>query len=276
VPLTSLVRVPLRLLVGRFIDPVLKEVAGDLVLYTAYDPKLALSSVRDEVLKGCADRIESLLRCEKGGVLRYRQVFVAGHSLGSVVAYDAVSRISMRTDHALVTGFQGSRVLTFAEVRRLGGLVTFGSPLDKIALMFWPRWEEKAGEDPDLAQWHQRRTEYRQGLLAHFHGIRGLSEALQLPKAVKQPSTGSLADLPWLNVHHPDDLIAGHLDAFAGVENLQITPKTTATFAARRTAEAHESYWAHPAVYAWLLRQFERPSSPSTLPQADDPKEAVM
>ncbi len=268
-------RAPLRLLVGRFIDPVLKEVAGDLVLYTAFDPKLSLSSVRDEVLNGCVKRIESLIRCEKEGVLRYRQVFVAGHSLGSVVAYDAVSRIAMRTDHALMTGSQGSRVLTSAEIGRLGGLVTFGSPLDKIALMFWPRWENQERAGPGPTRWHKRLTEYRQGLLAHFHGIRGLSGALRLPATVRQPPTGSLADLPWLNVHHPDDLIAGHLDAFAGVTNLQITPEVTAAFAAKRTAQAHGSYWAHPAIYTWLIEQFARLSSGAAPSQRLTPEEVA-
>lgn len=257
VPLTSLLRWPLRYLLGRFIDPVLKEVAGDLVLYTAYDPKLSLNSVRDKVLNGCVERLESLIRCKKGGALRYQQVFIAGHSLGSVVAYDAVSRISMRTDHALVTDSQGSRSLTRAEISRLGGLLTFGSPLDKIALMFWPRWKAEKTNQSNLAQWHQRRTEYRQGLLAHFHGIRGLSRALSLPISVQQPPTGSLADLPWLNVHHPDDLIAGHLDAFEEVTNLLITPAITATFAAKRTAEAHGSYWAHPSIYEWLMERLK-------------------
>ncbi len=45
------------------------------------------------------------------------------------------------------------------------------------------------------------------------------------------------------------------LDTFAGVETLQNTPKFTATFAAQRTAEAYRSYWARPAVRAWLLKQ---------------------
>ncbi|WP_209428440.1 hypothetical protein [Pararhodobacter sp. SW119] len=257
IPLTPLVRVPLRYFLGRFIDPVLKEVAGDLILYTAFDPKLSLSSVRDEVLKGCIERLETIIRCEKEGEPRYRQVFVVGHSLGSVVAYDAVSRIAMRTDYERVTGLKSAPVLTTEEVARLGGLVTFGSPLDKIALMFWPRFEEPASNDAsNFIEWQKRRTAYRQGLLAHFHGIRGLSEALRLPASVRQPPTGSFADLPWLNVHHPDDLIAGHLDAFAGVENLQLDQKIEATFAATRTAEAHGIYWSDPAIYNWLRSRF--------------------
>ncbi len=263
VPLTFLLRAPLRGLVGRFVDPVLKERAGDLILYTAVDPKLALSSLRDEVLKGCVDRLEGLIRCEgdEDGEPRYAKVFVAGHSLGSVVAYDAVSRLAMRTDHARATGSGSSRVLKPEEASRLGGLVTFGSPLDKVALMFWPRWEGKEGDGAKLGRWQRRQTEYRQGLLAHFHGIRGLSDALRLPKAVRQPLTGSFADLPWLNVHHPDDLVAGHLDAFQGVENVQLRQAVTATFAAKRTAEAHAIYWADRTIYAWLLDRFrELPS----------------
>ena len=253
---TGLLRAPLRAVLGRLVDPVLREVAGDLVLYTAYDPRLALSAVRDQVLKGCADRIEGLVRCTSGGRLRYQKVFVAGHSLGSVVAYDAISRLAMRADHALASGVGGTHTFTPSELERMGGLITFGSPLDKVALTFWPCGDEQDLRSGQLTTWDRRRIVYRRGLLAHFHGIRGLSHALPLPEVVRQPATCSLNGLPWLNVHHPEDLIAGHLDAFEGVVNLQITPEIKASFAASRTAQAHASYWSDPAMYAWLLGQF--------------------
>ncbi len=246
-----------------FLDTLMKEVAGDLIIYTAIDPNLRLNPVRQTILDGCVDRIEGLILCPAANDAerpRYEKVFVAGHSLGSVVAYDAISRIAMRADHLALTGL-GRPAVTRVQARRLDGLITFGSPLDKVALMFWPR------EDGALAtlqdniipnsggEWSRRRILYRQGLLAHFHGIRGLSPAVRLPKEVTQPENTTFADLPWLNLYHGDDLISGHLDAFQGVMNVAVQVPVTGTGAISRTAQAHGIYWSQPDMYAWLIER---------------------
>src|SRR5205823_3276066 len=66
---------------------------------------------------------------------RYQRVVVAGHSLGSLVAYDALNAL-LTTDAA---GGRGLRV-----AGRTQALVTFGSPLDKTAFLFHARIHKTA------------------------------------------------------------------------------------------------------------------------------------
>lgn len=120
-----------------------------------------------------------MLQQEENGELIYDQVILAGHSLGSVVAYDALDRLSNDLN-------TGNWRFPKDKRERLPGLVTFGSPLDKIALFFWPnnelpspaknRKHLPAAADKD--NWSILRADFQSRLLAHYHGMRGLRPQL--------------------------------------------------------------------------------------------------
>ncbi len=67
-------------------------------------------------------QIEDLFKSKE-----YEAVVIAGHSLGGVIAYDAINRL-----HTYPLQDNDTQKWTEA----LCGLITFGSPLDKIAFYF--------------------------------------------------------------------------------------------------------------------------------------------
>jgi len=243
------------------LDTILTDFAGDVVAYTAIDQKLRLNKVRENILSGCIHKLKYLLEAknEKGELL-YDQVVVAGHSLGSVVIYDTVSQINRELQTGLWK-IPGNN-------KRLSGLVTFGSPLDKIAMFFWPLPEKMPPSNDDTlktkAKWLEAKTALYVSLLPHFHGLRGLNTALQNEQtlSVKQPESKSLAHMVWLNFYHPRDLIAGHLDAYEKLTNIKTSieiDKNGDNYSGKHTPnfpEAHSYYWYDPRMLQMIIDTF--------------------
>ena len=110
---------------------------GDVTVYTATDMKSEHFKVRKAMLDGAVEKLEWLLKKpeqpEQPEQPEYQRVIVVGHSLGSVVAYDALNRINNRMNVGLVGRDLAGKVK---------GFVTIGSPLDKIAFFFREREEQ--------------------------------------------------------------------------------------------------------------------------------------
>jgi glycerophosphoryl diester phosphodiesterase len=204
----NLLKRPLEWLGAVVIQNFVLEVVGDLVAYLAIDPKARLNGKRHEILAGCEQRIRELL--SKSGAEGYERIVVAGHSLGSVVAYDALSRLS----RDVACGRFAAHLCD-----RLAGFISFGSPLDKVAFVFWPTSQESGRGSANA--WESLRRNLYAGMLPHFYGIRS-SRALELQTEVSQPQGSVLDDLPWVNYYCDRDLISGRLDAYEGVENIKI------------------------------------------------------
>jgi hypothetical protein len=180
-------------------------------------------------------------------------LIVAGHSLGSVVVYDALSTIS--ADIAAGAWDNDGRAR-----KKLAGLVTFGSPLDKIALYFWPFDPcPAAGESGPKAAWDIRRAQLREAMLRHFHGFRGINTVL-LPdrSGVVQADGHPLVDVLWLNFFHPNDLVAGHLDAYNDVTNIRTYENLSAKAQGHLMPfpASHSFYWYDPAMHDTIVDAF--------------------
>jgi pimeloyl-ACP methyl ester carboxylesterase len=223
-----------RLIAGR-IEPLMRDFVGDVTAYTAIDPRLKLNDAREQILQGCVEMIKNLIE-RPGSQSQYDRVVVAGHSLGSVVAYDALSRIA----HQCATDLWRPSLNV---LNRLRGLVTFGSPLDKVALCFWPSDDETQAASPTSggvrAQWNALRHDLFAAMLQHFHGMRGLA-VTSGGAPVVQPSVQPLKHVVWLNFFHPRDIIAGSLDAFVGVVNIRTYGRDAND---PFFPEAHSFYW---------------------------------
>ena len=189
------------------------DYVGDVAVYTTTDVKLKHYEVRDRILRAAVGKTQWLLD-------RYERVVLAGHSLGSVVAYDALNRLNnlMEVDAPLQK-----------QAARLKGLVTFGSPLDKVAFFFY----ERMGD----------REFIRRQIVNRSHGFRSL--AARIPS--KEFALGGgvpkhLDQLAWLNLYDPEDLISGHLDFYDPVANIELRQGAS-------TLEAHTAYWTNDAFY---------------------------
>ncbi len=243
------------------VDRLITDFAGDVTAYTAIDPKLRLNRVRKDILSGCVEKIKAIFEQKDNGAYLYDRIIIAGHSLGSVVAYDALSQIS----DDIATGRW--RLASDHDAKRFVALVTFGSPLDKIALFFWPLNEDQMlrmkpvryalrlkrclNWPKEKLEWMELSTKLQSGMVAHFHGMRGLrKEIADYPSVVNQPDNQPLEHVIWLNFYHPKDLIAGHLDAFKGVENIKMYGKDEDE---PPFPESHSFYWYNSRMFQSII-----------------------
>jgi len=153
----------------------------------------------------------------------YEGVVWVGHSLGSVVVYDALNALIMDDELAQ----RPARA-----VARTRLLVTFGSPLDKIAFIFASQWV--------------RATESREALAASFQPLILDYERFR--------------GIPWVNIWSPADIISGSLDFYDDpaksngreVRNLVDGRATTPLL-------AHVEYWDNrllfEQIYAGVTRR---------------------
>lgn len=257
---------------------------GDIALYTTADERSSFFRTRQDILA----RSTSLLR----GLLRdpaYGAVYVAGHSLGSVIAWDTLNRLvrEVRADAAPAAtpvagpttvaaptpasaaapvpaaapgsgverpagaarvggaGSDADAPLRRTEWDRLGGLLTFGSPLDKVHYFFRRRVRE--------------REAVRAQLLSSLHGFRRRAsgreygELTLAPYEIPEPRA-----FRWWNVHAPLDPVSGRLD-FYRTDREVGRPY-------RNPAGAHLAYWTDPAFFRtavdWLEGRRRTPAGP--------------
>ncbi|MFO7544861.1 MAG: hypothetical protein R6W77_05135 [Trueperaceae bacterium] len=152
----------------------------------------------------------------------YDAVYVAGHSLGSVIALDLLDRIASESRHREVP------------LERVRGLLTFGSPLDKVAYFFRQRPDE--GEA------------VRTQLLSYLHGVRRRRNLRDYGPYTFAPYQLPFADMSWLHVHAPADPLSDRLLHYR-VNRLVTLPRLD-------PFTAHNAYWRDDRFYraalAWL------------------------
>jgi len=121
---------PLLVAASAFIRLVLVQFVGDVAIYVMPYKVDAFNDLRKEIKEAVykvAHAVYALT--DKAGKTEYDRVIVVGHSLGSVIAYDALNRLIHEDRVALA-----AEALHIVDRTRL--FLTFGSPLDKTAFIF--------------------------------------------------------------------------------------------------------------------------------------------
>lgn len=199
------------------------ELGGDAVIYSTSDVRSRNYETRQRLLDGAIEEIRLLLEDD-----RYQRIVIAGHSLGSAIAYDALNRMALQMS---VPNHDGVR----QHAARLAGLVSFGSPLDKIAFFF----EERTADEKCV----QRQ------ILNQLHGYRKVVSAKPEP-SIHSPVQPVLDGLRWLNFYHVKDSIGGALDAYRVDLNMRCD------IGVGGFSEAHACYWTWDGMYAEIAREF--------------------
>jgi hypothetical protein len=106
----------------------------------------------------------------------YDRIVLLGHSLGSVVSYDALNA-TLHLDESMGHPLHAAI--------RTGGLITFGSPLDKTAYIFYTQTNETSVRAPLAAS------------------VQPLLRTWRVRKNVK-----------WINIYSLNDIISGALDFY--------------------------------------------------------------
>lgn len=237
---------------------------GDLAIYTSMDQKSRYFQIRQQIIKGAQELLESILQDEQNDY-----VVVAGHSLGSVIAYDVLNRLNIKANLLKTqTPLESEAQSCFEEkLAKLQGLITFGSPLDKVAFFF----QEQLGRvlhrrpEPETAeQWIE--TPYiRSQILGHLHSFK--IEPQEKPKGslLTSPIQPILADplkpemFKWINFYDCKDPISGHLHFYQGLENICLRM-------GKPWGYAHNGYWQNDEFYQKIATQFLFQAPPPTPP----------
>jgi pimeloyl-ACP methyl ester carboxylesterase len=201
---------PLVIVASAVVRSFLIQYAGDVAAY-----------VQPQVV----DRFHEIRQAIKNTVWRtaravysateYDEIILVGHSLGSVVVYDALNR--MLVDRALGGGLAPE----VASRTRL--LLTFGSPLDKTAFIFST---QGAG------------TEAREALAASVQPL--IERELLRPR--------------WVNIYSRWDIISGGLDYYDRPDRSNRNPVENIKDASASTLlAAHVEYWRNPILFKTII-----------------------
>lgn len=195
---------------------------GDVAIYVSASELDKYWRIRDEIKRECQRVASAVYRAvardpHQVRQFQYGKVVLAVHSLGSVIAYDTLNALIQRdlaSDAGMAVGVVG----------RTTTLITFGSPLDKVAFIFGT---QVTG--------------------------RKMREALA---GGTQPLIVSYDYRPkqWVNIYARADVIAGRLDYFdvpsSGEGGGKRADNMIDEEAGWFPSSAHTDYWAHA-----ILRQ---------------------
>lgn len=213
----------LLLVVSFMVRRLLVQYVGDVALYISPHTLDRFNFVRDRIRNYVFTAARAVYACksEVTGGFEYEGVFIVGHSLGSVIAYDTLNMLL--NDDVVAEKAEGLDVLNRTKL-----LMTFGSPLDKTAFLFSLQRDETSLE--------------REALVA-------AAQPLILHPKFRDPEK-----FEWINIFSYNDIISGKLDFYDPpaksstrklinpVRNIQDKEATT-------LLAAHTEYWDNQLVF---------------------------
>lgn len=202
---------------------ILTKYVADVAVYTTADAKSKNYAARTKILDGSTATLAALLK-------EYERVVLAGHSLGSVIAYDTIDEL---LTSATASGKVHEDGITIADLNKLVGLITFGSPLDKIYYFFRMHVSAKQA--------------IRAQILSMLHPFRKKPSGHDYGKF---KFTYSIPDLPmkWLNVWSPVDPVSGHLHFYDVTEQQWLMYPIP--------GYAHVMYWGDQRFHKLVASRF--------------------
>jgi len=216
--------------IAAFVSYTMTAYVADVAVYTDMDAKSKSYKTRNAILAGSTAALKMLLSCND-----YDRIILAGHSLGSVIAYDTINDLlAERNAQPGPTWDTPKPYLALEDLQKLKGLVTFGSPLDKIYYFF----REQVKRDQAI----------RAQILAMLHGFRRARAGREYGPfafnyAFKQLDSGP-EPLVWLNAWARRDPVSAKLKFYC--------PDHQQKFPYAVPILAHLSYWSDPNFYEYF------------------------
>ena len=194
---------------------------GDVAAYVNTNSLDKFTEVREKIRACVLGAMKAVYGARIGSTPYYTSIGVIGHSLGSVVAYDALNALFVldAADGAPARMIDRTKVL-----------VTFGSPLDKTAFIF-------GAQGRNTERVREQLVAATKPLIQDYERYRNFT---------------------WVNVYSPLDIVSGELNYYdcadakgyaveRAIENI-VDPDV------RVPLIAHVEYWRNPVVFARLLR----------------------
>ncbi|MFY9822107.1 MAG: hypothetical protein WAM82_12045 [Thermoanaerobaculia bacterium] len=212
---------PILIIASAFIRKLLVQFLGDVAVYVTSNKLDRFFKIRQEIKDTVRSALLAVYERKEADGRGYDQVVVVGHSLGSVIVYDALNGL---INEDLLNGGK------LDVIGRTPLLLTSGSPLDKLAFLFALQKNETDEAREALAA-------SVQPLLEHY----------------------ALRPQRWVNIYSPWDIISGKLiffdlpgqeypDNSQGVENCVDPDATTLLI-------AHTEYWENPLLFETIFKQ---------------------
>jgi hypothetical protein len=203
---------------------VIVQYVGDTAAYVQPHALDRFQDLREEIKTAVYEGARAIYRAGNEHGFMYQSVVVAGHSLGSVIAYDVLNRLFNEDE---IAGEKSPAHLSVAA--RTALFLTFGSPLDKTAFAFGAQREQTA-------------TRY------------ALAATVQPMIRMRSPEQRP----PWVNVYSAWDPISGALNFYDPPPGKggDADPRAVANRSdagARTLFLAHLEYWDGTLVYSTLL-----------------------
>lgn len=236
------------LVVAFFFGRFLVKSIGDVMVYVdGVDEISELAKHRNEILSVTVDRLAQLLALTDSDQsdYRYDRVYVAAHSLGSVIAYDAINQLSV-SKNALAQQLEirfGEMDVEEKRLRldeafdRLHGFLSFGSPLDKIYYFFRRRI---ADEQMVRAQLVSSLTRFRKRRSGRTYEPYRLE-----PYEVAEPKP-----FAWWDVWSPLDPLGHRLDFYIVDEQRKLI---------FRRLNNHSGFWEDDRFYSIVTEWLTQP-----------------
>ncbi|HEU4456683.1 MAG TPA: hypothetical protein VFR81_26685 [Longimicrobium sp.] len=204
------------------------QYVGDVVVYVSSHQLNEFAELRAQIRARGFDTTCAVYgaRGAGGDGWEYDEVVLAGHSLGSLVAYDTLNGM-LNEDRVLGGAMEVEK--------RTRALVTFGSPLDKTAFIF---------------RTQLKNASYREALAA---AVQPLIE----PVAPDEDAPPRGRRIPWRNVHSPFDPVSSFLryydpPAGAGDPPGHVRVDNRPDRRAAIFGYAHLQYWDNPELVSHL------------------------
>ncbi len=209
---------------------------GDVAVYTNANAKAKNFLVRKAILAGSTNAVIRLLQEKNVAQANdpYDQIIVAGHSLGSVIAYDTLNQLLNKrySREDQIVGYVPPKTkVTQDELDKILGLVTFGCPLDKVHYFFR---ENVPAHQAIRAQLLQFLQSFRKTPSNYDYGLYRL----------QRYNASGLSSVLWLNAWSKQDPVSGALHFYTGL--------TRRHFKYKIPIYAHLSYWEDLRFYEFF------------------------
>ncbi len=209
------------------LTPPLVNYVGDMAIYSTTDVTSPYQQIRQQILTESLILLKSIIQDPQAD---YDRVILAGHSLGSCIAYDTLNLLSLELS---LPSAQNEPLI----IDKITGLITFGSPLDKIAFF--------------LGETRKKEQYIRSAILEHLTSFRVRTQAISSTGYLtKNPIQRHLEQLHWVNYYHQNDPISGHLDYYQNLDNVSMQYK------ASWGNQAHQGYWTDANFYEDIAQRF--------------------
>ena len=207
---------------------VLTAYVADVAVYVSADAKSKDFVARSTILQGSSAALARLLADDQ-----YDRVILAGHSLGSVIAYDTLNELLAQFNG--VPGPPDDRPglpLQLAQLQKLAGLLTFGSPLDKIYYFFRAHVKDNQA--------------IRAQILSMLYSFRKTPSGRDYTPFEFNYQFRQLDQLVWVNAYAHMDPVSAKLKFY------ELDDSNQQSFPYRVPGLAHLSYWGDPNFYAYF------------------------